>query len=68
MSPNAKPRVAREEKDVRRVSRIPAKTPTNTVRVLYFSHGTFETKMNAVFANADRFYRGQALLNQIDLG
>jgi phosphoglycerate dehydrogenase-like enzyme len=31
------------------------------------SRDAFETKMTAVFANAERFYRGEALLNQIDL-
>jgi phosphoglycerate dehydrogenase-like enzyme len=31
------------------------------------SRDAFVTKMNAVFANAERFYRGEKLLNQIDL-
>jgi phosphoglycerate dehydrogenase-like enzyme len=32
------------------------------------SRDAFHTKMSAIFANAERFYRGDALLNSIDLG
>jgi hypothetical protein len=29
---------------------------------------TFHSKMSAVFANIERFYRGEPLINRIELG
>jgi phosphoglycerate dehydrogenase-like enzyme len=42
----------------------------NVVLTPHIAAGTrdaFATKMNALFANAERFYRGEALLNRIEL-
>jgi phosphoglycerate dehydrogenase-like enzyme len=32
------------------------------------SRDAFHTKMSAVFANIERFYRGEKLINRIELG